>query len=93
MRTNPFEKLESVIDCDKFNEFEKGFRKYDIISTTVLNPEILSYFNDFFIFDDVSDDFKDLILRMLNPNPLERINIEGILSHKWTRPPQEESKE
>ena len=82
-----------VIYCEKFKKLEEGFKAHQIISTPVLTPEILSDFDEFFLHKDITFDFKDLILRMLNPDPVHRINIEDILTHRWTRPSQEESKE
>ena len=33
--------------------------------------------------DNVSNEFKDLLDKMLNKNPLRRINIDECLSHPW----------
>lgn len=35
------------------------------------------------VWNGVSDTCKDLIKRLLNKNPAQRISLEDALSHKW----------
>lgn len=38
-------------------------------------------------WDIPTDDAKDLVMKMLTLDPMQRIDMEGILSHPWLAPP------
>ena len=58
-------------------------------SKEVIN-NILNYRLNFPGWKNISNDMKDLIIRMLNPNVLKRYTIEEVASHPWFKKCREE---
>ena len=60
-----------------------GFQPFKGNDISEIQKAITS--GDFEKIEDISDEANDLISKMLNINPKERINIEQILNHPWIK--------
>lgn len=58
-----------------------GSLPFDEDSTSLLFSKIKEGF--YLMPDFISDEVKDLINRMLQPNPVKRISIKDIMQHPW----------
>ena len=55
-----------------------------------LCPELQVVMADFHLPDSLSPDARDLICRLLQKNPAERIPLQEIPAHNWVRGPAQQ---
>ena len=86
---------EDLLRCPRYQSFTKWYKEARNVAdgrrasaAATLTPiDIMRHANDlgphWFFPSKTSPDSKDIIMAMLNPNPVDRLDIQQVLIHPW----------